>query len=88
MTLAVLVKKHAAAAAIAGVHPHLLRHSCATHLLRHGADIRHVQELLGHQWLKTTALYTWVSAKELLEVLDRCHPRERPMLKSTKRKAS
>jgi len=77
VTLAVLVRKHAAAAAIARVHPHLLRHCCATHLLRHGADVRHVQELLGHQRLKTTALYTRVSTKELLEVLDRCHPRDR-----------
>jgi site-specific recombinase XerD len=51
-------------------------------LFRHGADDRHVQELLGHLRLKTTALYTRVSAKELLEVLDRCHPSEWPMLNS------
>ncbi len=54
----------------------------------YGADVRHVQELLGHRRFKTTALYTRVSAKELLEVLDWSPPRERPMLEWTKRKAS
>jgi integrase/recombinase XerD len=85
VNLAVLVRKHAARVDVSWVHPHLLRHAFATHLLRRGADVRHVQVLLGHQGLETTALYTRVSSKELLEVLDRCHPRERPMLKSTKR---
>lgn len=56
--------------------PHALRHTCATHLLRGGADIRHVQELLGHRNLTTTALYTRVDVKDLRDVLARCHPRE------------
>jgi integrase/recombinase XerD len=59
------------------VAPHGLRHACATHLLRHGADIRHVQQLLGHRDIQTTALYTGVSIKDLRDVLERSHPRER-----------
>ena len=74
VTLAVLLRKHASRLGIDNVHPHVMRHSFATHLLRHGADIRHVQELLGHQRLTTTALYTRVSARELRDVLDRCQP--------------
>jgi len=60
-----------------GVHvsPHMLRHTCATHLLRGGADIRHVQELLGHRSLATTALYTRVAIEDLRQVLARAHPR-------------
>jgi len=60
------------------IAPHGLRHACATHLLRHGADIRHVQQLLGHRDIQTTALYTGVSIKDLRDVLERSHPRERP----------
>lgn len=59
------------------VHPHALRHACATHLLKGGADIRQVQELLGHKSLKTTQIYTRVCVEDLREVLQRCHPRER-----------
>ena len=59
------------------VVPHGLRHACATHLLRHGADIRHVQQLLGHRDIQTTALYTGVSIEDLRQVLLRTHPRER-----------
>jgi site-specific recombinase XerD len=55
--------------------PHSLRHACATHLLQGGADIRHVQELLGHRSLMTTALYTKVAIKDLRAVLARSHPR-------------
>jgi integrase/recombinase XerD len=53
---------------------HLLRHSCATHMLEGGADIRYIQQLLGHAKLETTAIYTEVTIRQLLEVHARCHP--------------
>lgn len=53
---------------------HALRHSCATHMLENGADIRFIQQLLGHAKLDTTAIYTEVSIKQLQEVHARCHP--------------
>jgi integrase/recombinase XerD len=77
MSIAYLLRRHAQAAGIAKVHPHALRHACATHLLKGGADVRHVQAILGHKKLVTTGLYTRVVIEDLRQIVAHAHPRER-----------
>ena len=77
-TVRFLLKKYLKLAKIEkeGVSPHSIRHSCATHLIQHGADIRFVQSLLGHESIETTVTYTKVVVESLRKMHKRFHPRE------------
>jgi integrase/recombinase XerC len=71
-----IVKKIAVAKGLStDVHPHTLRHAFGTHMLEEGADLRAIQEMLGHERLSTTQRYTQLSMKHVLDVYDRTHPR-------------
>jgi integrase/recombinase XerD len=73
-----LTKKYGKKAKIGkNIHPHTFRHTCATQMLRNKANIRAVQELLGHESLVSTQIYTHVSITDLKEVHHNCHPREK-----------
>jgi integrase/recombinase XerC len=71
-----IIKKIAVAKGLSpDVHPHTLRHAFGTHMLEEGADLRAIQELLGHERLATTQRYTQLSMKQMLQVYDQTHPR-------------
>lgn len=77
VTLGRLIKDYGASAGMPRLHAHALRHACATHLLQGGADIVHVQRILGHSQITTTAEYVKVYIGDLKKVVEKKHPREK-----------
>ena len=70
-----IVAKNGQRAGLGRVHPHMLRHSFATHLLDNGCDLRNVQEFLGHASIKTTSIYTHITTKKMVAAYNAAHPR-------------
>jgi hypothetical protein len=73
-----LLGRRSQRAGISHVHPHMLRHSAATHMMNGGADLRVIQEILGHADIGTTEVYTHASKEHVKGALLRCHPRNNP----------
>ena len=64
-----------------GIRPHLLRHACATHMLKNGCDLRTIQQLLGHKELTTTQVYTHINRDDIRQKIDQYHPQANPVRK-------